>query len=100
MPATMLAKAVGMDYAYVCGHDIITAGEEGVCQIQILFAWAKLCADTGLLLCIDNADAFLSKGVSLMNDDKTASDINILGAFIHSMESLPKNVLLVLALNQ
>jgi hypothetical protein len=91
MAAMTLAKALRMDYAQVCGQDVITTGEEGVSQIQTLFSWANL-SSRGVLLFIDKVEVFLST-------DTTTSGENALSAFLSNM-CRRRNVLLVLATNQ
>ena len=91
MAAMTLAKALCMDYAQVCGQDVITTGEEGVSQIQTLFSWANL-SSKGVLLFIDKVEVFLSI-------DTTTGDKNALSAFLSNM-CRRRNVLLVLATNQ
>jgi hypothetical protein len=91
MAAMTLAKALRMDYAQVCGQDVITTGVEGVSQIQTLFSWANL-SSRGVLLFIDKVEVFLST-------DTTTSGENALSAFLSNM-CRRRNVLLVLATNQ
>ena len=90
MAARTLAKAVGMDYARVCGQDVIMTGEEGVHQIQTLLSWASL-SSKGVLLFIDKVEVFLST-------ETTMGGKNALSAFLSNV-SLRRNVL-VLATNQ
>lgn len=59
--AKTIAKNSGMDYAIVTGGDIGPLGEEGASEINKLFDWAKN-SKRGLILFIDEADAFLRKG--------------------------------------
>jgi SpoVK/Ycf46/Vps4 family AAA+-type ATPase len=95
MAAMMLAKAIGMNFAHVNGQDVITTGQEGTTQLQTLFAWTKLCSD-GVLLFIDNADAFLPHSMNnLSTGDKKQ---NALSTFICNMNNLQQNIILVLGI--
>lgn len=49
----------GMDYAIMSGGDVGPLGEDAVNQLHGLFKWAAT-SKKGLLVFIDEADAFLS----------------------------------------
>jgi hypothetical protein len=93
MAAMMLAKSIGVNFAHVCGQDVIPTGQEGATQIQTLFAWTKLCSD-GVLIFIDDADAFLPHSINIRDDNK-----NVPSTFIFNMNKLQQNIILVLATN-
>ena len=65
--ARQLAKASGMDYAIMSGGDVSSlsatgsngSGTSAVDQLHALFKWASR-SSKGLLLFIDEAEAFLS----------------------------------------
>lgn len=48
----------GLDYAMMTGGDVAPLGSEAVTKIHQIFDWAKK-SKKGLLLFIDEADAFL-----------------------------------------
>lgn len=48
----------GLDYALMTGGDVAPLGAQAVTKIHQMFDWAKK-SDRGLLLFIDEADAFL-----------------------------------------
>ena len=48
----------GLDYALMTGGDVAPLGSQAVTKIHQLFDWAKK-SNRGLLLFIDEADAFL-----------------------------------------
>ena len=96
MAAMMLAKAIGMNFAHVDGQDVITTEQEGVTQLSTLFAWTKLCSD-GVLLFIDNADAFLPQH-SINNLSTGDKKQNALSTFICNMNNLQHNIILVLGI--
>ena len=50
----------GMDYAIMTGGDVAPMGREGVSAIHKLFDWSNT-NRRGLLLFVDEADAFLRK---------------------------------------
>ena len=49
-----------MDYAIVTGGDVAPMGREGVTAVHKLFDWASS-SNRGVLLFVDEADAFLRK---------------------------------------
>ncbi|KAJ0626331.1 putative ATPase family AAA domain-containing protein [Helianthus annuus] len=58
MAAQELAKKSGLDYALMTCGDVAPLGSQAVTKIHQLFDWAKK-SNRGLLLFIDEADAFL-----------------------------------------
>ena len=62
MAAKRLARTSGMDYAILSGGDIAPLGGNAVTQLHDTFDWAER-SRRGLLLLIDEADAFLSEWV-------------------------------------
>ena len=60
MAAKRLAKTSGLDYAIMSGGDVAPLGGQAVTQLHDLFDWAER-SRRGLLLFIDEADAFLSQ---------------------------------------
>lgn len=50
----------GMDYAIMTGGDVAPMGRDGVSAIHKLFDWSQT-SKRGLLLFVDEADAFLRK---------------------------------------
>ncbi|KAG9137643.1 hypothetical protein Leryth_011377 [Lithospermum erythrorhizon] len=58
MAARELAQKSGLDYALMTGGDVAPLGAQAVTKIHQLFDWAKK-SNRGLLLFIDEADAFL-----------------------------------------
>ena len=53
-----IKKIQGLDYALMTGGDVAPLGSQAVTKIHQLFDWAKI-SKKGLLLFIDEADAFL-----------------------------------------
>jgi len=55
-----LAAHSGMDYALLSGGDVAPLGKDGVTAIHKVFDWASA-SRKGLVLFLDEADAFLRK---------------------------------------
>jgi ATPase family AAA domain-containing protein 3A/B len=72
----------GMDYAIMTGGDVAPMGREGVSAIHKLFDWSTT-SRRGLLLFVDEADAFLRKRANVTSFLK--SSILILILFIAFM---------------
>lgn len=60
MAAKQLARDSGLDYALMTGGDVGPLGPDAVTKIHQLFDWAGK-SRKGLLLFIDEADAFLKE---------------------------------------
>lgn len=60
MAAKRLARTSGLDYAIMSGGDVAPLGGKAVTQIHEMFDWAES-SRKGLLLFIDEADAFLGR---------------------------------------
>lgn len=74
-----LAANSGMDYAIMTGGDVAPMGRDGVTAIHKVFDWANS-SRKGLLLFVDEADAFLRKRSSeTISEDLRAT----LNAFLY-----------------
>lgn len=96
---TLVAKNLtafsGMDYAILTGADVAPLGAEAVTSIHKLFDWAST-SRRGLLVFIDEADAFLRERNSFqMNQDLRTC----LNAFLNRTGTPSKNFMLILASN-
>jgi len=60
MAAKRLARTAGMDYAIMSGGDVAPLGSSAVSQLHEMFDWAQG-SRKGLLLFVDEADAFLGR---------------------------------------
>lgn len=58
IPICLLIFSQGLDYALMTGGDVAPLGPQAVTKIHQLFDWSKK-SRKGLLLFIDEADAFL-----------------------------------------
>ncbi|XP_011495680.1 PREDICTED: ATPase family AAA domain-containing protein 3 [Ceratosolen solmsi marchali] len=95
MFAKRLAEHSGMDYAILTGGDLAPLGRDGVTAIHKVFDWA-LTSRRGLLLFIDEADAFLRKRSS----EHISEDLRaMLNAFLYRTGEQSSRFMLVLASN-
>lgn len=93
--AKKLAQHSGMDYALMSGGDVAPMGRDGVTAIHKTFDWANS-SRRGLLLFLDEADAFLRKRSSEnISEDMRAT----LNAFLYRTGEQSNKFLLVLASN-
>ncbi|CAH8462226.1 ATPase AAA domain-containing protein 3-A, variant 2 [Schistosoma haematobium] len=97
---TMFAKGLamhsGMDYAILTGGDIAPMGSEGVTAVHKVFEWAKT-SRKGVLLFVDEADAFLRKRDQERISEGVRATLN---AFLYRTGEQSKKFMLVLASNQ
>uniref|UniRef100_A0A2K5U362 AAA+ ATPase domain-containing protein n=1 Tax=Macaca fascicularis TaxID=9541 RepID=A0A2K5U362_MACFA len=94
--AKKLAVHSGMDYAIMTGGDVAPMGREGVTAMHKLFDWANT-SRRGLLLFVDEADAFLRKRAT----EKISEDLRAtLNAFLYRTGQHSNKFMLVLASNQ
>ncbi|XP_018648805.1 putative ATPase [Schistosoma mansoni] len=97
---TMFAKSLamhsGMDYAILTGGDIAPMGSEGVTAVHKVFEWAKT-SRKGVLLFVDEADAFLRKRDQERISEGVRATLN---AFLYRTGEQSKKFMLVLASNQ
>ena len=92
--AKKLAANAGMDYAVASGGDVAPLGRDAVTEMHKLFDWAKT-SPRGLLLLIDEADAFVRKRSKFMSEDAR----NALNAFLYRTGSPNADVMVVFATN-
>lgn len=95
MFAKKLAKHSGMDYAILTGGDVAPLGRDGVTAIHKVFDWASS-SRKGLLLFIDEADAFLRKRSSEHISEDLRATLN---AFLYRTGEQSNKFMLVLASN-
>lgn len=94
--AKKLAMHSGMDFAIMTGGDVAPMGREGVSAIHKLFDWSQT-SRRGLLLFVDEADAFLRKRAN----DRISEDLRAsLNAFLYRTGEQSNKFMLVLASNQ
>ncbi|XP_053694411.1 ATPase family AAA domain-containing protein 3A homolog [Sabethes cyaneus] len=95
MFAKKLATHSGMDYAIMTGGDVGPMGRDAVTAIHKVFDWANT-SRRGLLLFIDEADAFLRKRSSERISEDMRSALN---AFLYRTGEQNPRFMLVLASN-
>lgn len=93
--AKKLAEHSGMDYAIMTGGDVGPMGKDGVTAIHKVFDWAHT-SRRGLLLFVDEADAFLRKRSSEHISEDLRSALN---AFLYRTSEQNPKFMLVLASN-
>lgn len=95
--ARTLATESGLDYAIMSGGDVGPLGRDATSELNKLFKWAKN-SSKGLILFIDEADAFLRQGrgtASGLSEDMR----NVLSAFLHHTGTESDKFCVVLATN-
>mmetsp|Transcript_2713 Transcript_2713/g.2868 ORF Transcript_2713/g.2868 Transcript_2713/m.2868 type:complete len:671 (+) Transcript_2713:188-2200(+) len=95
--ARRLAEASGMDYAIMSGGDVGPLGEDAVTQLHSLFKWASN-SRKGLLVFIDEAEAFLSSRGNMSVED--AHLRHALNALLYQTGTQSRQFMLVLATNR
>ncbi|KAL8519703.1 hypothetical protein ACS0TY_010583 [Phlomoides rotata] len=96
MTARELARKSGLDYALMTGGDVAPLGSQAVTKIHQLFDWAKK-SDKGLLLFIDEADAFLCERNKTYMSEAQRSALN---ALLFRTGDQSKDIVLALATNR
>ncbi|BET02470.1 Domain of unknown function (DUF3523) [Nesidiocoris tenuis] len=95
MFAKKLAMHSGLDYAILTGGDIAPLGNDAVTAMHKVFDWAST-SRKGLLLFIDEADAFLRKRSSESISESLRACLN---AFLYRTGEQSNKFMLVLASN-
>lgn len=96
MFAKGLARESGLHYAIMTGGDVAPLGKEGVTEIHKMFDWASA-SSKGVLLFVDEADAFLRK----RSTERISEDMrNSLNAFLYRTGEASKQFMIVFASNQ
>ncbi|VDI55172.1 ATPase family AAA domain-containing protein 3A/B [Mytilus galloprovincialis] len=85
-----------MDYAIMTGGDVAPMGKEGVTAMHKVFDWANT-SRNGVLLFVDEADAFLRKRSKEMISEDLRATLN---AFLYRTGEQSNKFMLVLASNQ
>ncbi|KAJ7999084.1 hypothetical protein DPEC_G00211740 [Dallia pectoralis] len=94
--AKKLAMHSGMDYAIMTGGDVAPMGREGVTAMHKVFDWANT-SRRGLLLFVDEADAFLRKRSTEKISEELRATLN---AFLYRTGEQSNKFMMVLASNQ
>ncbi|CAH9088643.1 unnamed protein product [Cuscuta epithymum] len=96
MVAREIARKSGLDYAMMTGGDVVPLGAQAVTKIHEIFDWSKK-SRKGLLLFIDEADAFLCERNSIHMSEAQRSALN---AMLFRTGDQSRDVVLVLATNR
>ncbi|KAL6007190.1 hypothetical protein ACLOJK_032686 [Asimina triloba] len=96
MVAREMARKSGLDYAMMTGGDVAPLGSQAVTKIHEIFDWAKK-SRKGLLLFIDEADAFLCERNSTHMSESQRSALN---ALLFRTGDQSRDIVLVLATNR
>lgn len=97
--ARTLAQSSGMDYAVMSGGDVGPLGEDAVSQLHKLFRWAQT-SDKGLLVFIDEAEAFLHSRDMNAEGEDSLHRRHALNALLYQTGTQSTKLLLVLATNR
>lgn len=94
--ARNLAQNSGLEYAILTGGDVAPIGKDGVTEIHKLFDWAHT-SRKGLLLFVDEADAFLRN----RETEQISEDVrNALNAFLYRTGTETDKFMMVYASNK
>ncbi|GJP45001.1 hypothetical protein CLOM_g4387 [Closterium sp. NIES-68] len=96
MAAKELARQSGLDYALMTGGDVAPLGPQAVTKIHQMFDWAAH-TQRGLLLFIDEADAFLCERNKITMSEAQRSALN---AMLFRTGDQSRDIVLVLATNR
>ncbi|EOA17809.1 hypothetical protein CARUB_v10006207mg [Capsella rubella] len=96
MVAREIARRSGLDYAMMTGGDVAPLGSQAVTKIHQIFDWAKK-SNKGLLLFIDEADAFLCERNNTYMSEAQRSALN---ALLFRTGDQSRDIVLVLATNR
>merc|ERR1719443_335712 len=95
--ARTLSRQSGLDYAIMSGGDVGPLGKDAVHELNKLFDWANS-SNKGLILFIDEADAFLRAGrqsEAAMSEEAR----NVLSSFLHHTGTESDKFMVVMATN-
>jgi ATPase family AAA domain-containing protein 3A/B len=95
MTAQRFAEYSGLEYAFMSGGDIAPLEEQAVTEIHKIFGWVKK-SKKGVLLFIDEADAFLSSRTRVMSEHMR----NSLTTILYHTGTNDKKFMMILATNR
>jgi len=96
--ARTLAKNSGLDYAIMSGGDVGPLGKDAVDEVNKLFNWANR-TKNGMILFIDEAEAFLRKGRGSASGEISENARNVLSSFLHHTGTESDKFAVILATN-
>lgn len=101
--AKSLATESGMDFAIMAGGDVAPLGKDAVTELHNLFDWSRLNSQSmlskkkGMIIFIDEADAFLRKRQSFEHISESMR--NALNVFLYKTGTQSKDFMIILASN-
>jgi len=95
MTAQRFAEYSGLEYAFMSGGDIAPLEEQAVTEIHKIFGWVKK-SKKGVVLFIDEADAFLSSRTRVMSEHMR----NALTTILYHTGTSNKKFMMILATNR
>lgn len=96
--ARTLARQSGLDYAIMSGGDLGPLGKDGPNELHKLFEWANN-SKRGLVLFVDEADAFLRRGRQSDGRGMSEDARNALSVFLHHTGTESPKLSVILATN-
>jgi len=100
MAARRMARGCGMGYAMMSGGDVVPLGKDAVTELHAIFNWAER-SSQGVLLFIDEADAFLRRRKAGDGDTSTAEHTRAaINAVLSRTSSQSTKFMMVLASNR
>lgn len=96
MVAKRLARTSGMEFAIMSGGDVGPLGADAVTQLHKLFDWSET-SNRGVLLFIDEADAFLA---SRSKVNMSENQRNALNALLYRTGESSQKFMMVMATNR
>ncbi|KAF0992405.1 hypothetical protein HZS_6323 [Henneguya salminicola] len=93
--AKKLALYSGLSYAILTGGDVVPLREKAVTEIHKVFDWSA--RNRGLILFLDEADAFLKKRDQVNMGEEMRSALN---SFLYRTGGISNNLMLILATNK
>eukprot|EP00045_Choanoeca_perplexa_P002346 m.24014 g.24014 ORF g.24014 m.24014 type:complete len:575 (-) comp11464_c0_seq1:124-1848(-) len=94
-----LAQQSGLEYAVLAGGDVGPLGTDAVTEIHKVFDWAET-SKKGLLLFVDEADAFLRKRGSSGDGKMSEETRNALSTFLYRTGDPTNKFMLVFSTNE
>jgi len=95
LTANLISRASGLDYAIMSGSDVTPLGSKAVTKLHSTFDWATR-SRNGIMLFIDEADAFLSK----RSENQSEGLRSALNAMLYHTGGQSKDLFVVLATNR
>lgn len=99
MFASSLAQQSGLDYAVIAGGDVGPLGPDAVTELHRVFDWGAS-SKKGMLLFVDEADAFLRKRGARGDGSMSENMRNTLSTFLQRTGGASNTTMIVVATNE